>query len=56
MNINASIVKDAALNWFWGLDSTAGHGPQQSRTPATLRDTLLPELLRRELSVNETKD
>lgn len=34
MNINASIVKDAALNWFWGLDSTAGHGPQQSRTLA----------------------
>jgi len=87
LNLNESIVEDAALTWFGELGYEVGHGPQlapgepavvpacaehadrrdsfgevvqvdrlreaipQSRTLATLRDTLLPKLLSGELSV-----
>ncbi len=60
MTLNESIVEDAALTWFslcpvrqaqgYGgqvgdQGYAVGHRPLQSRTHATLRDTLLPQLL-----------
>jgi hypothetical protein len=53
MSLNESIVEDAALEWFGKPGYAVGHGPHfhQSRTLATLRDTLLPKLLSGELSV-----
>ena len=41
MSLNESNVEDAALEWFGELGYAVGHGPHQSRTLATLRDTLL---------------
>ena len=62
MNLNESIV-DAALTWFGELGYAIGHGPHmaplidqinvnrtQSRTLATLRDSLLTKLLSGELN------
>ena len=54
MSLNESIVEDAALEWFGELGYAVGHGPHQSRTLATLRDTLPPKLLSGELGVAET--
>jgi len=54
MSINESILDDAALDWFGELGYTIGHGPQQSRTLATLFDTLLPKLLGGEVDVFAT--
>lgn len=47
--VTESIVEDAALSWFGQLGYAVGHGPHQSHTLATLRDTLLSG----ELSVAE---
>lgn len=41
--LNKSIVVYVALNWFWELSYGVGLGPH---TLATLRNTLLPKLLR----------
>ena len=51
MSLNESIVGEAALEWFGELGYAFGRSPHQSRTLATLRGTLLPKLLRGELSV-----
>ncbi len=56
MNLKESIVEDAALEWFGELGYAIGHGPPQSRTLATLRDTLLPKLLSGELRVEGTTE
>lgn len=51
MSINQSIAEDSALTLFGELGYAIGHGPHPSPTLATLRDSLLPELLNGELCV-----
>ena len=63
MSLNEFIVEDVALimaaatlsrtlpqGETWTLAYAVGHGPHQSRTLATLRDTLLPKLLSGEIT------
>lgn len=52
MNLNESIIEDAALDWFGELDYTIGHGSQHPHTLPSMRDRLPPKILSGETTVN----